>query len=95
MHVMRCSIGQGLLCAVGLYELPQESPGCCCTGAIMGSIIVMLYEVILWLRYGYVVAAATAAVSERRESVLWPLSQPGGNKHVCSSYGSSSLLPAS
>ena len=30
-------------------------------------IIVTLYEVMLWLRYGYVMAAATAAASARRE----------------------------
>ena len=51
-------------------------------GLHWGNIMVMLYEVILWLCYGYVVAAATAAVSERRESVLWPLFQPGGNKGI-------------
>ena len=33
--------------------------------------MVMLYEVILWLCYGYIVAAATAAVLARREAVLW------------------------
>lgn len=47
---------------------------------------------LLWLRYGHVVAAATAAVSAR---LLWLLGQPTENKGVCSSYGSSSLLPAS
>ena len=79
---MRCSLGHSLLCVVGLYKLHHESPGCCCIGATLGNIMVMLYEVILWLCYGYVVAAATAAVSERRESVLWPLFQPGGNKGI-------------
>ena len=50
---------------------------------------------LLWLCYGYVVAAATAAESARREAVLWLPCQPGENKCVCGSYGSSSLLPAS
>ena len=35
-------------------------------GLHWGNIMVMLYEVILWLCYGYGVAAAIAAVSERR-----------------------------
>ena len=48
----------------------------------------------LLLRYGYVVAAATAATPARREAVLQLPCQPGENKHVCSSYGSLSLLPA-
>ena len=48
----------------------------------------------LLLRYGYVVAAATAAMPARREAVLQLPCQPGENKHVCSSYGSLSLLPA-
>ena len=64
-------------------------------GLDWSDIMIMLCEVILWLCYGYVVAAATAAVSARREAVLWLPCQPGENKRVCSSYGSSSLLPAS
>ena len=36
-----------------------------------------------------------AAVSARREAVLWLLCQPRKNKHTFSSYGSSSLLSAS
>ena len=55
----------------------------------------MLYEVMLWLRYGYVMAAATAIASDRRQAVLWLPCQPGENKHVCSSYDSLHLLPAS
>ena len=42
----------------------------------------------------YVMAAAIAAVSARRETVLWVPCQPGDNKHVSGSYGSSGLLPA-
>ena len=51
--------------------------------------------IMLWLCYGYVVATATAAALARREAVLWLLCQPGENKCVCTSYGSSHLLPAS
>ena len=40
---------------------------------------------------GYVLAAASA----RREAVLWLPCRPGENTHACTSYGSSSLLPAS
>ena len=49
----------------------------------------------LWLCYGHVMTAAMAAVSARREAVLWPPYQPGENKCVCSSHGSSILLPSS
>ena len=58
-------------------------------------IMIMSCEVMLWFRYSYVAAAATAAVSARKEAVLWPPCQPGENKRVCSSCGSSHLLPAS
>ena len=50
---------------------------------------------VFWLHYGYVVAAATALVSSRRETVLWLPCHPGENKYVCSSYCSLSLLAAS
>ena len=42
-------------------------------GLDWSDIMIMLCEVILWLCYGYVVAAATAAVFARREAVLWLL----------------------
>ena len=32
--------------------------------------MVMLYEVMFWLHYGYVMAVATAAASARREAML-------------------------
>lgn len=57
--------------------------------------MVMLYAVMFWLRYGYVMAVATAAASAGREAMLQLPSQPGENKRVCSSYGSSSLLLSS
>ena len=50
---------------------------------------------VLLLHYGYVVATAMAAVSARREIVLWLPWQSGENKRVCSSYSSLNLLPAS
>ena len=43
--------------------------------------------VMLWLHYDYVVAAATATASARREAVLWLPHQPGDNERVCGSYG--------
>ena len=49
--------------------------------------MVMLREVMLWLRYSYVAAAAKAAASARKEAVLWSPCQPGEDKRVCSSYG--------
>ena len=52
-------------------------------------------DLLLWPHYDYIVAAAIAATTARREAVLWLPCQPGKNKRVCSSYGSSSLLPAS
>ena len=50
---------------------------------------------LLWLHYGYVVAVAMAAASASRETAIWLLCQTGENKPVCSSHGSSNLLPAS
>ena len=83
---------QAAVCST-LYELHHESPDCCCIGYI-GAASWLCY---VRLCYGYivVVAASMAAASARRETVLRPLSQPGENKLVCSSYGSLNLLPAS
>ena len=90
---MRYLLGHGL-CAVHLYELHHESPGSCYTGATLeqyhGYVMALL-----WLHFGYAVAATMAAVSARREAVLWLPFQPGENKHVCSSFVSPHLLPAS
>ena len=44
---------------------------------------------LLWLHYDYIVAAAMAPTTARREAVLWLPCQPGENIHVCTSYGSS------
>ena len=85
-----------VLCAVHLYKLHQESPGCCCcTGATLEwhhDYVIWGYDMApLWLFYGSVVAAAKAALSARREAVLWLPCQPEENKHICRSYGSSNL----
>ena len=68
-------------------------------GLHWSDIMGILCELMLWLRYSSVMVllwlAATAAKSARREAVLWLPCQPGENKCVCSSYGSSRLLPAS
>ena len=64
-------------------------------GLYWSNTMVMLYEVMLRLRYSYVAAAATAAASARKEAVLWPPYQPGEDQRVCSSYGFSRFLPAS
>ena len=86
-----------------LYSMPvwasPESHGCCCTGATSeqphGYVIWDYVMAMSWLLYGYIVTAAMAAVSARREIVLWLPWQSGENKRVCSSYSSLSLLPAS
>ena len=74
------------------------------SGLHWSGIMVMLYEVMLclcygytmvmlWLHYGYVMAATPAAASARRDAVLC---QPGENNvSAVRSYSSLSLLPAS
>ena len=73
----------------------MKALGAAALGLHWRDIMVMLYEVMFWLHYGYIMAAAMAATSVRREAVVWLLCQPGDDKCVCNSYGSSSLLPAS
>ena len=82
-----------------LVWVQQETSGCFCTGAALewhhgyvtwGSVVTVLL-----LHYDYVVHAAKAAASARKEAVLWLPCHPGDNKRVCSSYISSHLLPAS
>ena len=65
------------------------------SGLHWSDIMVMLYEVMLWLCYGYVMAAAIAVASARREAVLWLPCQPRENKRFCHSYSSLCLLPVS
>ena len=54
-------------------QLRHESPGCCCTGTTLeqqhGYAIWGYVMAPLWLGYGYVVAAAMAAVPARREEM--------------------------
>jgi len=50
---------------------------------------------VLWLHYGYVVAAAAAGATAWTETVLWLPCQPGEKKHICSFDSSSHLLPTS
>lgn len=67
--VARYSPGHRLLCAIHLYEFHRQSPGCCCIGAALerhhGCYVRLCYSC------GYVMVVATAAVSTRREVVLW------------------------
>ena len=88
-----------LPCTVRLYELHHESPGYYSTGGTRewhhGYVTWSYLMTTLWLHYGYAMAIAMAAVSGRREAVLWLSCQPGENKHICNSCGSSSLLPVS
>ena len=71
MHIMRYSLGHRLLCAVQMYELHHESHGCCCIVATLeqphGYVIWAYVMAMPWLHYGYIVTAAKAAASARRE----------------------------
>ena len=99
MCITRYSLGHRLFCVVRLYELHHESPGYYSIGATWewhhGYVTWSYLMATLWLHYGYAMAIAMAAVSGRREAVLWLSCQPGENKRICSSYGSLSLLLAS
>ena len=60
MCVVRYLFGHELLCVVCLYKLPHESPGCCCIGATLEKHHnYVVYEDMLWLYYGHVVASPT------------------------------------
>ena len=65
------------------------------SGLHWSDLMVMLNEVMLWLCYGYVTAAAIAVASARREAVLWLPRQPRENKCFCHSCSSLCLLPGS
>ena len=54
MHVMRYVLDHGW-CVVHLYELHHESLAAAALGLQWSNIMVMLYEVTLWLCYGCVV----------------------------------------
>ena len=83
-------MSQVLACLVICYFVPyacmsfaMKALGAAALGLHWRDIMVMLYEVMLWLPYGYVMAAAMAAKSAKRKAVLWLLCQPGENKCVC------------
>ena len=76
-------VSQGA-CLVAGYFVPyacmsfaMKALGVAALGLHWRDIMVMLYEVTFCLRYGYVMAAAMAAASARREALLWLLCQPG------------------
>ena len=71
---------QGVLCLFARKAVAAPALGLPWSG-----IMVMLREIMLWLLFGYVMTAAVAAVSARREAVLWLPCQPGENKRVCNS----------
>ena len=95
MHVTRYSRGHGLLYAVACMSLTMKALAAAAWVLHWSGIIVMLYEVMSWLCFGYVTAVDTAAASARRETVLWLPCQSGETKRVSRSYSSLSLLPAS
>lgn len=68
-------------------------------GLHWSNIAAMLCEILLRLHYGYVVAAAMAVASARKEAVLWPPSHGlfSGEQKLCLQFlqlltSSSSLL---
>ena len=69
MCVTRYLLDNELLCAVGLYELHHEGPGCSALRLHWNDIMVVLYEVIFWLCFGYVVVMLWL--------LLWQLHQLG------------------
>ena len=91
MCIMEALAWSRVAMCVGLYELPHESPGNCCTGATLerhcGYFIWGYVMATSLLHHSYVMAVATAAASAGREALLQLLCQPGENKCVCSSYG--------
>ena len=69
MCVTRYLLDNELLRAVGLYELHHEGPGCSALRLHWNDIMVVLYEVIFWLCFGYVVVMLWL--------LLWQLHQLG------------------
>ena len=57
--------------------------------------MVMLYEIMLGLHHGYVVPAASAAMSAGSKAVLWPPCQPGENVSAVPLAPQVSLQPLS
>ena len=73
-----------------MKALAADAPGLQWNG-----IMAMLRDAMVWPCYGHIMAAATAAASGRRQAVSRLPCRSGDSKRVCSSYGPSSLLPAS
>ena len=69
MCVTRYSLDNELLCAVGIYKLLHEGPGCSALRLHWSDIMVVLYEVMFWLCYGYIIVMFWL--------LLWKLHQLG------------------
>ena len=79
-------------------SFPMKALAAAALGPHLSGIMVMLYEVMLWLCCGYITVMLWLLLwllHQPGESVLWPPCQPGENKGVCSAFGSSWLPPAS
>ena len=61
MYVTRYLLGCGLLCAVHLYELHHKARAAAALGLHWSNTMVMFYEVLLRLHYGYILV------------IFWPL----------------------
>ena len=77
-------MSQVLACLVICYFVPyacmsfaMKALGAAALGLHWRDIMVMLYEVMFWLHYGYVMAVAMAAASAGREAMLQLPRQPG------------------
>ena len=54
----------------GCISFTMKALAAAALGQHWRGIMVMLYEVMFWLHYGYIMAVATAAASARREAML-------------------------
>ena len=68
---------------LGLLRVGHLEPWLLLHWGYIGAISWLCYGSVM-ATFGYAVAATMAAVSARREAVLWLPFQPGENKHVCS-----------
>ena len=87
MCITRYSLGHRLFCVVCM-TFAMEALAAAVSGPHWSDIMVMLYEVLLWL-----CCYLMAAVSAGREVVLRLPRQPGDNKRAYHSYSSLRLLP--
>ena len=76
-HKVLACLVMGYFVPYACMSFAMKALGAAALGLHWRDIVVMLYEVMFWLRYGYVMAAAIAAASARREALLWLLCQPG------------------